>query len=159
MNGASTANGAIVMSSASATRPRACSTEVLKNSEPASATATKASPRLPAAVSSMRWDRPVAPAPEALVIRCTVRVAPLAAAPPTRAADCEAETTDRLARLARAARPESPMVFSILPCQVGDDQAAPAKWPRVLARVPQCLRSGRSPAVRVHAPPSLRFNY
>ena len=40
MNGASTANGAIVMSRVSAIRPRACSTEVLKNKVPASATAT-----------------------------------------------------------------------------------------------------------------------
>ena len=49
------------MSSASATRPRACSTEVLKNSVPARATATKASPTPPAAVSSMRLDRPGTP--------------------------------------------------------------------------------------------------
>ena len=47
MNGASTANGAIVMSRVSAIRPRAWSTEVLKNSVPASATATNASAAAP----------------------------------------------------------------------------------------------------------------
>ena len=44
MNGASTANGAIVTSSASATLVRAWSSETLKNRVPASATATNASP-------------------------------------------------------------------------------------------------------------------
>ena len=58
MNGASTANGAIVISSASATRPRAWSTEALKNNVPASATATNASPTLLAAVSSIRLVQP-----------------------------------------------------------------------------------------------------
>ena len=58
MNGASTANGAMVISSASATWPRAWSTDALKNSVPASATATNASPTLPAAVSSIRLDQP-----------------------------------------------------------------------------------------------------
>ena len=48
----------------------------LKNSVPASDTATKASPALPAPVSSIRWDSPVVPAPEAFVMRCTVRVVP-----------------------------------------------------------------------------------
>jgi len=66
-----------------------------------------------------------------------VRVAPLAAAPPARAADCDAETKDRLARLARAAGPESPIALSILPRQFGHDQAA-------LANQPQSGRPGAS---------------
>ena len=71
MNGASTANGAMVTSRNSTTLPRAWSTEVLKKIVPASATMTKASPAPLAAVSSMSVDRPVRPAPEALVTRCT----------------------------------------------------------------------------------------
>ena len=69
MSGASTANGAIVMSSVSAIRPRAWSTEVLKNRVPASATATNASAAAPAAVSSMSRSRPVRSAPDARVSR------------------------------------------------------------------------------------------
>ena len=104
-NGASSANGAIVMISASATRPRAWVTDVLKNSVPARATATNPSPTLPAADSSISWARPVRPAPEAWVILCSVRVAPPAAAAPARPVACEAETKDLAARLARAVAP------------------------------------------------------
>jgi len=71
MNGASTANGAMVTIRNSTTLPRASSTEVLKKIVPASATMTKASPAPLAAVSSMSVDSPVRPAPEALVTRCT----------------------------------------------------------------------------------------
>ena len=46
-----------------ATWLRASCREVLKNTVPASATATNASPALPAAVSSIREDRPVSLAP------------------------------------------------------------------------------------------------
>src|SRR5262249_19282682 len=108
-NGASRANGAIVMIRASATRSRACDTEALTNSVPARPTPTNASPRLPAAVSSISWARPVRPAPEALVILRTTRFVPLAAAAPARPADWDAETTDRAACLARAVARETPM--------------------------------------------------
>jgi len=107
MNGASTAKGAIVMSSASAILVRAWSSEALKNNVPASATVTKASPMLLAAVSSMRLESPVRPAPDAPVSRCRTRPAPPAAEAPARAADCEAETTERVARLARVLVPDS----------------------------------------------------
>src|SRR3954463_12435305 len=50
--GATTANGAMVRISDSATRPRAALGEMLKNSEPASASVTRASP--PALI---RWAR------------------------------------------------------------------------------------------------------
>src|SRR5215469_18161932 len=97
------------MSKARATFPRAWSTEVLKNSVPASATATKASPNPPAAVSSIRVDRPVRPAPEAPLRRCTNRLAPSAAAAPARPARCDAVNTDRPARRARSPVPVFPM--------------------------------------------------
>src|SRR5580704_6873816 len=97
------------MSSANATWPRAWPTEVLKNSVPASAIATKASPIPPAAVSSIRFDSPVRPAPEAPLMRCTKREAPPAAAALARPARCEAAYTDRPARLARSVVPVSPM--------------------------------------------------
>jgi len=71
MNGARIANGAMVTSRKSTTRLRAWSTDVLKKIVPARATATKASPAPPAAVSSMSVDSPVRPAPEAPVTRCT----------------------------------------------------------------------------------------
>src|ERR1700761_3361467 len=109
MKGATSANGAIVMSRASATRPRAWVTEVLKNRVPASATATKPSPMLPPAESSMRCARPVRPAPDAPVILCKVRLAPLAAPAPALAADCDTETKDLVARRARAPTPDSSM--------------------------------------------------
>ncbi len=102
ISGASTANGAMVITSASATRPRAWSTEALKNKVPASAMATNASARLLAAVSSMSLLSPVREAPDAPVSRCTTRLAPPAAEAPARAAVCEAETTERVARLARS---------------------------------------------------------
>src|SRR3954471_3186822 len=51
-NGATTAKGAIVRISDSATRPRAALGEMLKNSEPASASVTRVSP--PALI---RWAR------------------------------------------------------------------------------------------------------
>ena len=71
MNGARIANGAMVTSRNSTTRPRAWSTDVLKKMVPARATVTKASAAPPAAVSSMRVDSPVRPAPDAPVTRCT----------------------------------------------------------------------------------------
>ena len=71
MNGASTANGAMVTSRNSTTLPRAWSTEVLKKIVPARDTTTNASPAPAAAVSSMSVDSPVRPAPEAPVTRCT----------------------------------------------------------------------------------------
>src|SRR6266571_2461320 len=108
-NGASKANGAIVIIRARATGPRACVTEALTNRVPARLTPTKASPKLPAAVSSISWARPVRPAPDALVIMRTTRLVPFAAAEPARPADCEADTTDRAARLARAVARELPM--------------------------------------------------
>ena len=67
MNGASTANGAMVTSRNSTTLPRAWVTEVLKKIVPARETMTKASPAPAAAVSSMSVDSPVRPAPDALV--------------------------------------------------------------------------------------------
>ena len=76
ITGARTANGAMVMIRVSAIRPRAWSSEVLKNSVPARAMVTKASPAAPAAVSSMRLARPVRPAPEAPVMRCTMLLVP-----------------------------------------------------------------------------------
>ncbi len=71
MNGASTANGAMVTTRNRTTLPRACSTEVLKKIVPARETMTKASPAPAAAVSSMSVDSPVRPAPDAPVTRCT----------------------------------------------------------------------------------------
>ena len=71
MNGASTANGAIVMTRKSTTRPRAWSTDVLKKIVPASATVTNASAAPLVAVVSMSVARPVRLAPCAPVIRCT----------------------------------------------------------------------------------------
>ncbi len=73
MNGASTANGAIVMIRKSTTRPRAWSTDVLKKIVPASATVTNASAAPLAAVISKSVPRPVLSAPCAPVIRCTKR--------------------------------------------------------------------------------------
>ncbi len=104
-NGASSANGAIVMIRASATRPRAWVTEALKNSVPARATATNPSPTLPAAENSIIWARPVRPAPDACVILCNVRVAPPAAADPARPTACEPVMNDRAACLARPLPP------------------------------------------------------
>ena len=71
MNGASTANGAIVMIRNSTTRPRAWSTDVLKKIDPASATVTNASAAPLTAVISMSVPRPVRSAPCAPVMRCT----------------------------------------------------------------------------------------
>src|ERR1700722_2912285 len=128
----------MVMSRPRATRPRACPTEAEKKRLPARETATKASPTLLAAVSSMRLDRPVRPAPEAPLIRCTKRLAPPAAAALPRPARCEPVTTERPARLARAAVPVSPMpqVFFL-----GELQQHPYGWHR--HQIP-CL-TGRAP--------------
>ena len=97
MNGASTANGAIVTRRKSTTRPRAWSTEVLKKIVPASDTATNASAAPPAAVSSMSVDRPVRPAPEAPVIRCTKPPVLRVAVAPARAPDLTAPPVARAA--------------------------------------------------------------
>ncbi len=110
MNGASTANGAIVMSRVSAIRPRAWSTEVLKNSVPASATATNASAAAPAAVSSMTRSRPVRPAPEAWVIRRMTRPVPRAVDAPARPVERSPDAKPPAARLACGRAPDSPMV-------------------------------------------------
>ena len=116
MNGASTANGAIVMSRVSAIRPRAWSTEVLKNSVPASATATNASAAAPAAVSSMTRSRPVRPAPEACVIRRMTRPVPRAVDAPARPVERSPDAKPPAARLACGRAPDSPMfpVFCVL---------------------------------------------
>ncbi len=81
MNGASTANGAIVMIRKSTTRPRAWSTDVLKKIVPASATVTNASAAPLTAVISMSVPRPVRPAPCAPVTRCTRPAVRLVALP------------------------------------------------------------------------------
>ena len=90
MNGASTANGAIVMIRNSTTRPRAWSTDVLKKIVPASATVTNASAAPLTAVISISVPRPVRSAPCAPVTRCTRaavrRVALAEAWPPERKA-------------------------------------------------------------------------
>lgn len=67
-NGATTANGAIVRSRERATRPRAASGEMLKNSEPARAMVTSASPPMLRAWVSVSREKPLAqrlPGPEA----------------------------------------------------------------------------------------------
>src|ERR1700761_6309147 len=87
MNGASSANGAMVRTRYRTTWLRASCREVLKNTVPASATATKASPALPAAVSSIRDDRPVWLAPDAPVNRGTRRPIRRFAEAPARAAE------------------------------------------------------------------------
>ena len=81
---------------------------------PASATATKASPTLLAAVSSMRLDSPVRLAPEAPVIRCTTRPAPRLADAPTRALDWAADVSLRVARPALSRPSAHLMIPSIL---------------------------------------------
>jgi hypothetical protein len=101
MNGASTANGAIVTSRNSTTRPRAWSTDVLKKIVPASDTATNASPAPLAAVSSMSVDRPVRPAPEAPVTRCTK---PPVRRPPDRTASPVARAALPVRRIASDSR-------------------------------------------------------
>ena len=118
MSGASTANGAMVTSRAIATWLRAWLTEALKNRVPASATATKASPTLLAAVSSMRLDSPVRLAPDAPVIRCTTRPAPRLADAPTRALDWAADVSLRVARPALSRPSAHPMIPSILRLRV-----------------------------------------
>jgi Protein of unknown function (DUF3027) len=90
MNGASTANGAMVMIRNSTTRPRAWSTDVLKKIDPASATVTNASAAPLTAVISISVPSPVLSAPCAPVTRCTSlavrRVALAEAWPPKRKA-------------------------------------------------------------------------
>jgi len=104
------ANGAMVMIRVSAIRPRAWSSEVLKNSVPARAMVTKASPAAPAADSSMRLARPVRPAPEAPVSRCTTRLVRRAAPALARPLDRAAEETDLAASRAAVQAPSNPMV-------------------------------------------------
>ena len=115
----------MVTSSASATLPRASSTEALKNRVPASATATNASPALLAAVSSMRLDSPVRPAPEARVIRWTTRPAPRLADAPALALDWAADVSLRVARpaLRPAARPSHGSKYSALSAALRIEQA------------------------------------
>ena len=84
MNGASTANGAIVMIRNSTTLPRAWSTDVLKKIVPASATVTNASAAPLTAVISMSVPRPVLSAPWAPVSRCTKPAVRLEARPDAR---------------------------------------------------------------------------
>jgi hypothetical protein len=95
MNGASRANGAMVSTRYSTTWLRASCREVLKKTVPASATATKASPALPAAVSSISDDRPVWLAPEAPLSRWTTRPARRFTEAPARAADRAARPVAR----------------------------------------------------------------
>ena len=109
MIGASTANGAMVMSRVSAILPRAWSTDVLKNSVPASATATNASAAAPAAVSSSSRSSPVRSAPDARVIRRMTRSVPRAVLAPACPAVPKPDAKLRAARLARGPAPDSPM--------------------------------------------------
>src|ERR1700759_2571824 len=95
MNGASRLNGAMVRTRYSTTWLRASCREVLKKTVPARATATKASPALPAAVSSIREDRPLARAPDAPLSRCTTRPTRRLAEAPPRAADLAARPVAR----------------------------------------------------------------
>src|SRR5437764_11948058 len=157
MNGASTANGAIVMSRNSATLPRAWSTEVLKKIVPASDTATNASPTLPAAVSSMSLSRPVRPAPEAPVSRWMTRAVPRVADLPARAAAPVAEAAPRAASCAPDIRMLS--VFRVSrPATTGRGFASPrAMTP---AGVPGSPRHREqwldvSPATRTREPDAL----
>src|ERR1700722_9281716 len=69
-----------------AARPRAGAAVELKNRVPASAMTPKASPMALPIESSSRLDRPVRPAPEAVVMRCTKRPVPFTAAAPARPA-------------------------------------------------------------------------
>ncbi|GAA1259818.1 hypothetical protein GCM10009677_08600 [Sphaerisporangium rubeum] len=92
-NGATTANGTMVISRYSATWPRAWSTGRPNSSVPASDTVISASPALCAAVSSISRPSPVRPAPCACVsLRVAwptplpARTTPLAPACPARAA-------------------------------------------------------------------------
>src|SRR5580700_4918132 len=71
---------------------------------------TKASPAPPAAVSSMRLARPVRPAPEAPVMRCTILLVRRAAPAPARPPDWVAEDTALAACLAAVQAPSNPMV-------------------------------------------------
>ena len=109
----------MVTISANAARPRACSALELKNRVPASAMTTNASPMALAMDSSSRLDRPVRPAPEAVVMRCTNRPVPFTAAAPALAAPdaadapvlaaCWEAAKSRLARLGSSLVPVSPM--------------------------------------------------
>ena len=101
MNGASTANGAIVMTRNSTTRPRAWSTEVLKKIVPASATVTNASAAPLVAVISKSVARPVRPAPWAPVIRCTKLPVRRVALPPACVLDLNARPVAWAASSAR----------------------------------------------------------
>src|ERR1700761_5676090 len=102
MNGASSANGAMVRTRYRTTWLRASCREVLKNTVPASATATNASPALPAAVSSIRDDRPVSLAPEEPPSRCPAR-------PSRRFAEAPARAADRAARVVARPASETPI--------------------------------------------------
>src|SRR5215472_9969037 len=132
ITGARMANGAMVMIRVSAIRPRAWSSEVLKNSVPARAMVTKASPAAPAADSSMRLDRPVRLAPEAPVIRCTTRLVRRAAPALARPLERAAEETDRPACLAAVQASPNPIVpvFCVGPVagNAGPGRRPP-KWP------------------------------
>ena len=70
---------------------------MLKKIVPARETATKASPAPPAAVSSISVDRPVRPAPDAPVTRCTKPPVLRVAEAPTRALDRTAPPVARAA--------------------------------------------------------------
>ena len=81
------------MSRVSAIRPRAWSTEVLKNNVPARATATNASAAAPAAVSSSSRSSPVRSAPDARVSFRMTRSVPRAVVAPARPAEPSPEAT------------------------------------------------------------------
>ena len=87
----------------------------------------------------MRLASPVRAAPEAPVRRCTARLAPPAAEAPTRAAVCEAETTERVARLALVVVPGSRIaqVFCLQEdCDDPAGQAGSPESPVMDARTP-----------------------
>ncbi len=109
MNGASTANGAMVMIRNSTTRPRAWSTEVLKKMEPARATVTNASAAPLTAVISKSVPRPVRSAPCAPVSRCTKAAVRRPARP-------EARPPERKAPPARRTASDIPMFTVFLVC-------------------------------------------
>ena len=135
MNGASNANGANVMSRVSAIRPRAWSTEVLKKIVPARDTATNASLAPPAAVSSMSVDRPVRPAPEAPVTRCTRPPVRRVAVAPARALDRNAPPVARAAPPVRRIASDSHMypVFLLLASAATRPSAISGGYPHVHA--------------------------
>ena len=118
MNGASSANGAIVMIRKSTTLPRAWSTEVLKKIVPASATVTNASAAPLVAVISMSVPSPVRSAPCAPVTRCTqaaVRRSP-AACPAARPEGTARRPGRTASPVERIGHPHVPSILGLRHC-------------------------------------------